>query len=125
MKLKLGEIDHRWLDGLAQWVVIRHKKYHVDSIMVGEYMRNRKLAMKYVAENKKPNAIFLGDSLIQATVGTFKGPEGLKGVKAAQKWILSSNNFMIRFSKDTGGWCDRLILGISEKESPYCLLWMH
>ena len=123
LELKLGGIDHWCLDGRDD--TCPKCDDPTQAISRGEYdgwrqafMRNRKLAMEYVAKNKQPDVIFLGDSLIEATVGTLKGLEGLKGTKAAEELDSIKQFYDKKFSKENGGRYDGLRLGIAGDTSP-------
>lgn len=123
LELKLGDIDHWCLDGSDNTCAQCDDPTHPTSR--GEYagwrqafMRNVKLSRDFAGNGVQPDIIFLGDSLIEATVGTFKGIEGLDGSPAADQLDSIKALYDKKFKKINGGKYDALRLGIAGDTSP-------
>jgi lysophospholipase L1-like esterase len=123
LEMKLGDIDHWCLDGKDDSCPQCDDPTH--PISRGEYdgwkqafMRNVKLSNDFVKNQKSPDVIFLGDSLVEATVGTFKGLPSMAGTPAAKELSSIKEHYDSKFSKVYGGKYDALRLGIAGDSSP-------
>ena len=81
-------------------------------------MRNVKLSNQYKRASKNPDVIFMGDSLVEATVGTMKGLPGLDETPAAKQLDKIKDLYDNKFSKANGSKYDVLRLGIAGDTSP-------
>lgn len=137
LELKLKDIDHWCLDGGDESCPKCDDP--TQPISRGEqngwkraFMRNTKLAGDFgrrensgdnVQARAQPDVVFLGDSLVEATVGTLKGypstPEGGKHYLAAEKDLDDIKAYYdAKFTKSKGGKYDALRLGIAGDTSP-------
>jgi lysophospholipase L1-like esterase len=123
LELKLGDIDHWCLDGKDDTCPKCDDPTH--PISRGEnkdwreaFMRNVKLSGEYVRRSVQPDVIFLGDSLIEASVGSFKGLKDLEDTPAAQELDKIHAYYEKHLVKENGGKYDGLRLGIAGDTSP-------
>ncbi len=129
--LKLGDIHHWCLDGKDDTcgkcsdptLPISRVEYSGWKLA---FMWNVKLSKDFIAKTgmSQPDVIFLGDSFIEATTGTFnKGLEQglLAGSPAAQELDRIKALYDKTFTKTNGGKYDGLSLGIAGDTSPNVL----
>lgn len=123
LELKLGDIDHWCLDGTDNTCFQCDDPTRPTSR--GEYegwrmafMRNVKLSKEFEMKGVQPDIIFIGDSLVEATVGTLKGLEGMDNSPAAKELDNIKGYYDKKFTKANGGKYDALRLGIAGDTSP-------
>ena len=140
LELKLKDIDHWCLDGGDDKCPKCDDP--TNPISRGEeegwkhaFIRNKNLSRKFgIRENggenvqarAQPDVIFLGDTLVEATVGTLKGyelakesPKERSHISAASKDLDDIKAYYdAKFTKSNGGKYDMLRLGIAGDTSP-------
>lgn len=123
LELKLKDIDHWCIDGSDDNCPQCDDPTH--PISRGEYdgwkdafMRNVHLSNDFKKTGAQPDVIFLGDSTVEATVGTLKGIAGLDGTTASKELDMIKEHYDKKFIKAQGGKYDAIRLGIAGDTSP-------